>query len=101
VDRYEVDTTTGTVRQVSEFTPIINGFGTTRQLAAGASSSFDASQSMDPNGASLTYTWDFGDGATGSGATVNHVYATPGEYLVTLTLTDSLGATISAPQKPL
>lgn len=28
--------------------------------------------------------WDFGDGTTGSGASVRHVYFDPGEYLVTL-----------------
>jgi hypothetical protein len=32
--------------------------------------------------------WDFGDGSTGSGATVQHCYSTPGERTVTLTGTD-------------
>ncbi|MBK6524586.1 MAG: PKD domain-containing protein [Crocinitomicaceae bacterium] len=39
---------------------------------------------------SPVYTWDFGDGTTGTGNPVNHVYA-PGastNYLVTLTVTD-------------
>jgi PKD repeat protein len=40
-----------------------------------------------------TYAWDFGDGTTGTGSPVNHVYATPGMYWVclTVTLTDSTG----------
>lgn len=32
----------------------------------------------------LTYTWAFGDGTTGSGVTVTHVYTAPGIYLVEL-----------------
>ena len=41
----------------------------------------------------LTYSWDFGDGATGSGATTSHTYTEPGNYQVTLTLTNAQGTT--------
>ena len=34
------------------------------------------------------YEWDFGDGTTGTGSTVNHEYDENGNYLVTLTVTD-------------
>ncbi len=37
----------------------------------------------------VSYAWDFGDGTTGSGALVNHVYTTPGIRTVSLTVTDS------------
>jgi VCBS repeat-containing protein len=41
----------------------------------------------------LTYTWDFGDGATASGTlTPEHAYADEGLYTVTLLVTDDLGA---------
>jgi hypothetical protein len=33
---------------------------------------------------SITYAWDFGDGATGAGTTVRHVYAAAGSFTVTL-----------------
>lgn len=37
---------------------------------------------------SVATSWDFGDGDSGSGATVNHCYSTPGEHTVTVTGTD-------------
>src|SRR3990170_3315121 len=39
--------------------------------------SFTAS-ATDPAGDTLPYAWNFGDGATGSGATVSHAYAKGG-----------------------
>jgi PKD repeat protein len=43
-------------------------------------------------GTSILYTWDFGDGATASGAVVTHVYATAGSFTATVTATNSLGS---------
>ncbi|GAA3522168.1 hypothetical protein GCM10022393_40880 [Aquimarina addita] len=50
--------------------------------------SFDAAASSDENGDTLSYTWDFGDGETGSGETVDHEYTAIGEYSVVLTVSD-------------
>src|SRR5882672_6833325 len=51
--------------------------------------SFNGSGSTDPDGNPLTYAWDFGDGATGSGATPSHAYAAEGTFTVALTVTDN------------
>lgn len=37
-----------------------------------------------------TYTWDFGDGTTGSGLYPAHTYAQPGQYTACLTVSDTL-----------
>ncbi|MFJ2543459.1 PKD domain-containing protein [Microbacterium sp. NPDC087589] len=55
----------------------------------------DGSDSSDPDGTIATYAWDFGDGTTGTGATVNHTYATADTFTVTLVVTDDSGTTSS------
>jgi PKD repeat protein len=52
----------------------------------------DASGSTDADGTIASYAWDFGDGATGTGQTASHHYATAGTYTVTLTVADDDGA---------
>lgn len=60
--------------------------------------SFDASTSTDPeNTGTLTYTWDFGDGQTGSGINPSHIFdngsSNPQAFKVLLTVTDEGGLT--------
>jgi serine protease len=54
----------------------------------GLTCSFDGSTSTDDKGIS-SYSWNFGDGQTGSGATVSHTYASSSTYTVTLTVRDT------------
>jgi PKD repeat protein len=50
---------------------------------------FNASASRPAPGRTLVrYQWDFGDGSSGSGVQPSHVYATTGQYNVTLVVTD-------------
>ncbi|MBE3088741.1 MAG: PKD domain-containing protein, partial [Actinobacteria bacterium] len=49
---------------------------------------FDGSSSSDEDGTIVSYSWDFGDGSTGSGVTVTHTYSAPGNYKATLIVTD-------------
>lgn len=60
---------------------------------AGLKVAFDATQSRDSDGQIESYAWEFGDGSTGTGATVNHRYSEAGTYVVKLTVTDDDGAT--------
>ena len=56
------------------------------------SCSFDSNLSRDDKGV-VTRSWNFGDGATGSGLTAPHNYAANGTYTATLTVTDAAGQT--------
>ncbi|MFF0726059.1 PQQ-dependent sugar dehydrogenase [Streptomyces sp. NPDC004134] len=57
---------------------------------------FSSAGTTDPDSTELTYSWDFGDGATSDQADPAHTYAGNGTYNVTLTATDPDGLTGSA-----
>lgn len=52
---------------------------------------FSAAGSSDADGSIVAYDWTFGDGSTGSGATVSHTYGTAGSFTATLKVTDDSG----------
>ncbi|MCX5070981.1 ThuA domain-containing protein [Streptomyces sp. NBC_00513] len=55
---------------------------------------FSSTGSADPDaGDVLTYTWDFGDGSTGTGPNPAHTYTANGNYTARLTVTDAAGKT--------
>jgi len=56
---------------------------------------FDGTLSTGPTGQITQYNWNFGDGHTGAGATINHVFAQPGTYHVTLAVVNNLQAQAS------
>jgi PKD repeat protein len=56
---------------------------------------FSSTGSNDPEGAPLTYSWTFGDGATSTSPNPTHTYATPGRYVARLTLSDGTSSTLS------
>lgn len=63
--------------------------------AAPAEIQLDGSLSYDNDGSVVSYLWNFGDGKTGTGASVTHSYLTQGSYTVTLTVTDNFGESSS------
>jgi PKD repeat protein len=46
----------------------------------------------------VTYNWDFGDGNTSMLENPTHTYTNNGNYVVTLSITDTCGTVMSAPQ---
>jgi PKD repeat protein len=55
--------------------------------------SFDGRGSTDENAPTLTYSWNFGNGRTGSGPVPSHTYTSANTYTVTLTVRDEYGLT--------
>jgi PKD repeat protein len=90
-------TVTGTVTGPSGNTPpVAHSTASTQQGPAPLLVNFDGTASFDLDGNIVSHTWNFGDGATGTGATVSHTYTIPGTYTATLTVIDNLGAIASS-----
>jgi len=60
---------------------------------------FTAQGASDPDGDPLTFSWNFGDGATGSGSSATHVYTRAGSFDVSLRISDGKN-TVTAPNAP-
>src|SRR5947207_11329326 len=60
-----------------------------------------AAQARDADGDALTYTWNFGDNSTATGAFASHRYPVPGRYVGALTVTDSKGGEVTNDAKSL
>lgn len=58
--------------------------GTDKEAVLGENLDFDGSDSFDPAGKDLIFTWDFGDKTGAKGENVSHVYKETGEYSVIL-----------------
>ena len=65
-------------------------------ILEGTELTFHAVSSTDPDGDSLTYAWDVGDGLRGTDTTISRAYVDEGAYVVTLIVTDPLGASDTA-----
>jgi hypothetical protein len=63
------------------------------QAAVAAPVEFSAVRAYDPDGGTLRYRWDLGDGALASGLRVVHAYDATGNYTVRLTVTDPTNLT--------
>lgn len=68
------------VFSISSATPIV-----------GETLNFDGSESFSTEGTVTSYTWNFGDGSTGSGQSVQHAFDKVGNYNVKLIVSDDKG----------
>ena len=71
---------------------VVNVDSGVRVVDLGDPVQFDASDSTDEDGTISSYSWDFGDGEKGNGKDVFHTYQNPGDYIVSLLVTDNDGA---------
>ena len=61
-----------------------------------ASITFDGTSSTHPDGLSMQYLWEFGNGEWKYGSTATYAYPVVGEYTITLTVEDEYGLTSTA-----
>lgn len=90
------DTATIAITVADNVAPTASGRAATAFPKPGVPVSFDGTASVDPDGTIVSWDWDFGDAAVGSGPTPTHTYAALGSYPVELTVTDDNGATDTA-----
>lgn len=59
--------------------------------------SLSSAGSSDPEGGTLTFSWDLGDGAQSTAANPTHRYPGDGRYIVRLSVSDGTSTTLAAP----
>jgi PKD repeat protein len=73
--------------------PVVNSINTPDTLETGESGTFEATiQNQEDADEPLTYTWDYGDGSTGSGLLTNHSFSSTGQYTVEFRASNEGGA---------
>jgi outer membrane protein OmpA-like peptidoglycan-associated protein len=73
--------------------PVVNSINTPDTLETGESGTFEAAiQNQEDADEPLTYTWDYGDGSTGSGLLTNHSFGSAGQYTVEFRASNEGGA---------
>jgi PKD repeat protein len=81
---------------VRNLPPVINGIAAPAEATVGAAASFHAFVS-DPGPADKpSVSWDFGDGSSATGATVEHEFASQGTFVVTARADDGDGGVTTA-----
>jgi gliding motility-associated-like protein len=70
--------------------PTVSFYATDTSVCPGSPVTFVSTSTPGVSGA-VTYNWNYGDGNSGTGASPTHTYRTPGNYNVTLLVTNSMG----------
>lgn len=81
------------VSQINDDQAIIAIVTSSDNITTNESVLFDASYCYVPDSTIVSYEWEFGDGKKSSGKKTAYSYEAPGEYEVTLTVTDTQGET--------
>jgi hypothetical protein len=84
--------------EANELAPTASFTSSPNPASTGSPVSFNGGASSDPDGTIAGYSWSFGDGSGGSGVAPSHIYATPGTYSISLTVTDNAGLTATTVQ---
>jgi PKD repeat protein len=79
--------------QLQDQIPVSSFMFTSGTILTSSQAHFNGTSSYDPDGFIVGYSWDFGDGSTGSGSTPTHTYSIAGTYSVKLNVTDNSGST--------
>ena len=86
---------TGSLKRVAyspgNASPTARAAATPSSGAAPLAVQFSSAGSSDANGDPLSYSWDFGDGATSTSANPSHTYTATGVWTATLTVSDGRG----------
>jgi PKD repeat protein len=77
--------------------PVANASATPINGLAPLVVSFSSAGSSDPGGATLTYSWAFGDGGTSTSANPSYTYQNAGTYTAQLSVSDGNNTTPSSP----
>jgi len=87
------DSAAVTITVLPENRPPVASFSLTPSVNIDTSTDVSAvGSATDPDGDSVSFSWNFGDGTTKSGQSVSHRYGAAGNYTITLVATDSDGA---------
>ncbi|UCE38313.1 MAG: PKD domain-containing protein [Thermoplasmata archaeon] len=92
-DAINTDIVTVIVSEPENEPPIPHAKPDIQRINVGEEAWFYGHLSYDPDGFIISYHWDLGDGNFKSGVNISHVYDFPGNYSVTLTVTDNEDAT--------
>lgn len=92
---YFISIYTGALKRILYTTgnrqPIAQLSATPTNGLAPLTTAFSAASSTDPDSDPLTFSWDFGDGATSTAVSPSHTYTTNGTYTAVLSVTDGKG----------
>jgi gliding motility-associated-like protein len=75
--------------------PVVSFTTSDTSICPGSSVSFSSTSTTGGTPGGMTYSWNFGDGGTSTSSSPSHVYALPGNYSVTLFVTNAQGCTAS------